>query len=148
MLRCDLLLGLGEPTDTGLFAGALTNTPSLADAVEGLKNTGATGAQIAAPVLAYSVCYPLGVLTPLLVVGLSDRWFRVAIASEKISRSYGATSDEPIVGVSVRIENEALVDAGNLRKTALYVVNFGRMRRGGVTCVVHDDTRFQPGDLV
>jgi putative transport protein len=142
------VLGLDGPAAAGLFAGALTNTPALAAVVEGLKSTGATGALLAAPVLGYSVCYPVGVLTPLLVVGLSDRWFRVAIASEKISRSYGATNDEPIVSATVRIENEPSADAANLRRTALYVVNFGRMRRGSVTSVVHDDTRFLPGDLV
>jgi putative transport protein len=141
-------LGLSGPSVAGLFAGALTNTPALAAVVEGLKSTGATGALLSAPVLAYSVCYPIGVLTPLLVVALSDRWSRVTIASEKISRSYGAASDEPIIAATVLIENEPCVSATKLRKTALYMVNFGRMRRGGVTSVVHDDTRFLRGDLV
>jgi putative transport protein len=38
--------------------------------------------------------------------------------------------------------------AASLRRTADYSVNFGRIRRGGITHVVHDETLFSPGDLV
>jgi putative transport protein len=140
-------LGLDGAVAAGLFAGALTNTPALAAVVEALEGSGASGAQLSAPVIAYSLCYPLGVLVPLVVVAFSERWFGVSFASEPVSRSYGGLNDA-IVNLTVRVEGHIAGNARQLRKTAAYAVNFGRVRRGALTHVVHDDTTFAPGDLV
>lgn len=155
LVACSLVtLGLGSAFGldgavlAGLFAGALTNTPALAAVVEALEGSGARGALLSAPVIAYSLCYPLGVLVPLVAVALGERWFGVSFASEPVSRSYGVLDDAPIVNLTVRVEGHVAGSARQLRKTAAYAVNFGRVRRGGLTHVVHDETSFAPGDLV
>jgi putative transport protein len=140
--------GLNAAVTAGLFAGSLTNTPALAAVVQGLKSAGASGAELSAPVVAYSICYPLGVLVPLLAVGLCDRWFGVSYATERVSLSYGSKRNEPIVTATVRVGAKPSVPAGDLRRTETYTVNFTRVRHGSVTRVVHDETRFFPGDLV
>src|SRR4051812_17803287 len=70
--------GLGGGETAGVFAGSLTNTPALAAVVETLGSHGVRGAALSAPVIACSICYPLGVLVPLAVAALCDRWFKVS----------------------------------------------------------------------
>jgi putative transport protein len=141
-------LGLGAATAAGAFSGALTNAPALAAVVQSLKAGGAAGARLSEPVLACSICYPLGVLLPLLAVAASPRLFAVRYASEEVSSGYAGRGGVPIVSATVSIAAPAPGPAASLRHTADYGVNFGRIRRGAVTSVVHDDTRFLPGDLV
>ena len=140
--------GLSGPTAAGLFSGALTNAPALAAVVESLRSAGAGAQALSEPVIACSLCYPLGVLLPLLVVAASPRWFHVDYARERVSRGYGGAGEAPIASATVRIELPPTVPASACRKSPSYSINFGRLRRGAVTSVVHDDTRFLPGDLV
>jgi putative transport protein len=142
------VFGFSEPILAGVFAGALNNTPALAAVGESLKRAGATPQALSSSVLAFSICYPLGVLIPLLVVAASERLFRVSFASEQVSRAYGGQSEEPIVNVTARVVDATSAVARELRKTAAYAVNFSRVRRGPLTCVVVDETQFLPGDLV
>jgi putative transport protein len=140
--------GLPGGAAAGLFSGALTNTPALAAAVQSLRAGGAAGRTLSEPVLAYSICYPLGVLVPLLAVALSDRWFKVDFATEPIPQDYGGRRSAPIVSDTLEVQAALAASAGALRETPDYAVNFARFRRAGVTSVVADDTLFQPGDLV
>jgi putative transport protein len=141
--------GMSGPIAAGLFSGALTNAPALAAVVQSLKSAGASGAVLSEPVLACSLCYPLGVLLPLLVVAASPRFFHVEYARERVSRAYGGGgADAAITMATVSIAAPPLGPAASLRRTADYNVNFGRIRRGGITSVVHDETHFAPGDLV
>jgi len=139
---------LSGPVATGVFAGSLTNMPALAGVVEQLRSSGASGSALSAPVIACSVCYPLGVLIPLLVAALCDRFFHVSYKKEPISSAYCTQSEAPIVSVTALVDRAPLATAHALRKTSQYAINFGRIRRAGLTSVVHDETLFQAGDLV
>ena len=141
-------LGFGGAEAAGVFAGSLTNTPALAAALETLAARGVSGPALSAPVIACSICYPLGVLVPLVVAALCDRWFNVSYAQEQISREYGCQSEAAIVSVTAKILRSPCATAQELRKTPAYAVNFGRIQRAGQTSVVHDDTQFEIGDLV
>jgi putative transport protein len=142
------LFGLDRAATAGLFAGALTNTPALAAVVEALKVEGTTGALVSLPVVSYSLCYPLGVLVPLLLVGFADRWFGVNFATERLSLGYRIADDAAIVSTTLHVDVPHAGPAEALRRTRDFTVNFGRLRRGDVTSVVHDDTEFRSGDLV
>ena len=142
------LLGLSGGVATGIFAGSLTNMPALAGVLERLQASGVRGAALSAPVIACSVCYPLGVLIPLLVAAFCNRWFGVSYTKEKSPTGYGSPGEAPIVSITARIEQAPLLAAKDLRRTAQYSINFGRVRRAASTSVVHDETRFLAGDLV
>jgi putative transport protein len=131
----------------GLFAGALTNTPALAAVVEAAKERGADAATAADPVVAYSLCYPLGVVAVLVAIWIAKRVSRRG-EPEPVSRSYAAAGDEPVVNATVRVGAAAGMLAETARKGADYSVSFGRMERGGALAVVADDTRFEKDDLV
>jgi len=140
--------GLGAGEAAGVFAGSLTNTPALAAVVDTLASHGVTGPALSAPVIACSICYPLGVLLPLAVAASCDRWFRVSYAREQVSGEHGTESESEIVSVTAEVLRAPCSTAQGLRKTAAYAVNFGRIQRAGQTRVVHDDTQFAVGDLV
>jgi len=142
------VFGLGGAEIAGVFAGALTNTPALAAIVERLGSRGVSGAALAAPVIACSICYPLGVLLPLAVAAVCDRWFKVSCEREQSSSEYGSQTEAPIVSVTAEVLHAPRTTAHELRRTPEYVVNFGRVQRGGQTSIVHDDTQFAVGDLV
>jgi putative transport protein len=142
------VLGLSGATAAGLFSGALTNAPALAAVVQSLKTSGVAGKVLSEPVLACSLCYPLGVLLPLVAVALSPRALRVDYDAEHVSSAYGGGEGDPIVTATLSIVTPAPGAAATLRHTADYDVNFGRIRRGAITSVVHDDTQFLSGDLV
>lgn len=141
------VLGLLPAQAAGLFAGSLTNTPALASAVERLHASGATGQVLAVPVLAYSLAYPLGVIIPLICVWWATRPKDKAKPGTSIN-PYGPSVREPIVNVTVLVDQPQRLSAQELRRIGEYSVNFGRIRRGESTTVVHDDTHFEPGDLV
>ncbi len=141
-------LGLGAPVLSGVFSGALNNTPALAAAAETLKAGGASAHTLSTAVLAYSICYPIGVLVPLLAVAYGDRIFGVSYATETVSRAYRTQSEEPIANVTARVDFEQSGTARQLRKTLEYTVTFGRIRRGALTSIVRDETQFLAGDLV
>ena len=54
------VLQLSAPMAAGIFAGSLTNTPTLAAELEFLRHA---GAETAEPVIGYSLTYPFGVLS-------------------------------------------------------------------------------------
>lgn len=62
ILLASKILNLSPSTAAGVFAGALTNTPSLAAATTALGEKGAEAT------LGYAVAYPLGVLIPILML--------------------------------------------------------------------------------
>jgi putative transport protein len=140
--------GLTGAEAAGVFAGALTNTPALAAVVETLGRRGVTGPALSAPVIACSICYPLGVLLPLAIAALAERWFKVSYAKEQISSEYGGLVEGSIISLTAKVLHTPGGSARELRKTARYAVNFGRVQRAGQTSVVHDDTIFAIGDLV
>ena len=141
-------LNLSRPALSGLFAGALTNTPALAATVEALKSAHASPTALAAPVLTYSLAYPLGVLFPLLAVTMAERIFGASYASDLASRANAAFGGAPIINITVLVDRDLPSDAHALRHGDNYAVVFSRLRRGEATSVVRDDTHFLAGDLV
>lgn len=77
-------LGLGAPLTAGLFAGALTNTPALAAVLEAVERAApeASAALLTAPVVGYSIAYPVGVLGVILAIVVAQRLWRVDYAAE------------------------------------------------------------------
>ncbi len=142
------LAGIPAPLLAGIFCGALNNTPALAAVGESLEVAGATAATLAAPVLAYSVCYPLGALLPLVAVAFAERVFKVSYKSERVSRAYRALGEAPIVNFTAYVEQDCSASAHELRHCRDYSVTFSRVRRGALTSIVHDETLFRSGDLV
>jgi putative transport protein len=141
-------LGLRGAAVAGVFAGGLNNAPALAAASETLRATGASATAVGEAVLAFSVTYPLGVLLPLLAVTASARFFHVTFSQERISLAYGGNSHGPLINATVCVDHAATRTVHELKRTPSGVVQFGRLKRSGLTSIVQGDTLLQEGDLV
>ena len=126
-----VLTGATRASVAGAFAGGQTNTPALAALLESLKHAPAHVA--AAPVVGYSLSYPLGVLIPLLAVQMVLKRRRAKL--------------EPIVSRSVIVDHRVPA-LGELRQRHPAAVTFGRIRRGGSLAVATDEVSPEPGDVL
>jgi len=119
------LLGLSGPVLSGVYAGALTNTPALAASIEQLKS--------AQPVVGYSVTYLGGVLGMLLAAGLAVR--RHPPEGMADPSSVPASLERG----TVRIDVDDLPDLDSLAERYDHRVVFSRMMTG--------DEPGHPGEL-
>ena len=96
------LLDLPADLATGIFAGALTSTPALAAATEGIKD-GASGVSIG-----YGIAYPFGVIGVVLFVQLLPRVLKHDL--DAIAEKHDASSDseDRVETVLVEVTNHNL----------------------------------------
>lgn len=136
-------LGLDGPILSGIYAGALTNTPALAAATEAWASD--------LPTVGYSVTYLFGVLGMLFaaMIGMRLQPPRRALAP--------VVEDAPpprLDGLTVRIEAEGLPDLGALCEQYDNRIVFSRIMRGdapghpGEVDIATDDAVPVPGDIV
>lgn len=165
------LFGFGHEPAAGLFAGAVTNTPSLAAVLELLRGdaraAGAAGAavvdatRLAAPVVAHSVAYPFGVIGPVIAVLLVPFVWRAASASDvQASQEWPvqapATARQPagsggLVVETIRVlrADAAGVSLRELRRALGVQVAPARVRhRDGTESLATRDVTLAPGDLI
>jgi putative transport protein len=140
------LLGLSRAHAAGLFAGATTNTPALAAAVEALKQA-APGAAVADPVVAYSISYPMGVVGVVLALRLGRLLWRPDLAAEATQLAELGGSNAPLASATVLVK----ADTGDLTLEELgrglrWRVIFGRHRHDGRTELASPDDRLEVGD--
>lgn len=122
----------------GIFAGSGTSTPALAAAVgylQGHVSAAALPAVTAQPVVGYSLCYPLGVLIPLLACQ----------AVMRRDRSHGRAR---LVEETARVEYLEEITVAELAAELEHRVAFGRILHKGSLHVAEAATAVRPGDLV
>lgn len=139
------ILGLSAPVLVGTFAGATTNTPALAAAIEILDETHSH----AGAIVGYSLAYPFGVLGALATISLAPRLLGVDLAREVVTRDDAPGLGEEIHTATAIVECDLPeMSAAYLRRRLKLRVAFGRMRRGEVESVVTDDAVLHRGDRV
>lgn len=128
----------------GLFAGSITNTPALASILESIRHS-APAQQLEAlltePVVAYSVCYPMGVIGTIIAIILFQKSANVSLkdkqAPEKITNATLEVSD--------KVSGQTIAEL--LKEHPLNIV-FGRVKRGDNSFVAKDNVPLMKGDLV
>ncbi len=125
------LLNIPVSTSAGVFAGALTNTPSLAAATTALGSKGAEAT------LGYAMAYPLGVLIPILMLSLPFR-HETPKGGEKLTRAVLLVANLTSPGESI---------TGILEKSSLSI-RFARCVRGTEQFVISGNSVIMNGDIV
>ncbi len=129
------LLGFDAGTAAGLYAGANTNTPALAAAIERLDGA-------PEPTVAYSLTYALGVILLLAAAAYGMRQPSEAEASDE-------AGPEPIVNATIKVTHENVLSVSELTFTPYGRVLFSRHQVGdGEIDMSHGDTVLRPGDRV
>lgn len=136
-------LGLEGPILSGIYAGALTNTPALAAASEAWASD--------LPTVGYSVTYLFGVLGMLLAAAVG---IRLAAPRKALAPVVEDPLPPKLDGMTVRIETLGLPDLGTLAEQYDHHIVFSRIMRGdtpghpGFVDVATDDAIPVPGDIV
>lgn len=138
------LLDLPADLASGIFAGALTSTPALAAATEGIKS-GATGVSIG-----YGIAYPFGVIGVVLFVQLLPRVLNHDLDAIAAANESSKDKDERVQNVLVEVTNQSLfgkviADSGIANFNACQV---SRILKGDQMVPLQYGDHFEEGQLL
>jgi putative transport protein len=142
-LAVHVFLGVSGPRAAGLFAGSLTNTPSLAAVIERLRVLVPNDPTVLAePVVAYSISYPMGVFGVILALAVARRFWK-----KELEKPEGGTALE-VRSIHVTNADACTVSVEGLVKRRGWKVLFARRRRGEDVAIINGDEPLAVGDLV
>jgi len=132
----------------GIFAGSLTNTPSLAASLEFIKASAPVAlieSALAEPVVAYSVCYPMGVIGMILAIILFQKIFKTSLLANA-----QLTDAEKLTNATVVVSNDKVIGSTITELKIAYglTVVFGRIKRGAISFLALDSMSLERGDLM
>lgn len=125
------LLELPPGLATGIFAGALTSTPALAAATEGLVAHGGSEAVS----IGYGIAYPFGVIGVVMFVQVLPRILRLDLDS--INAAHATSTDNRVENVLVEVTNPNLYGK---KISESGVTNFNACQ----ICRIFEDDRLVP----
>lgn len=141
-----MLLDLPAGLATGIFAGALTSTPALAAATEGMHLAAKGGADAVS--IGYGIAYPFGVIGVVLFVQVLPRILKIDIDS--IVDKLPDDRDNRVENVLVEVTNPNLYGQ---RISESGVTNFNacqicRIYSGGSLTPLQYDDEFKEGQIL
>jgi putative transport protein len=144
--------GVDMRSAVGIFAGATTNTPSLAAAQQALRDTkGAAGGATTGTVAGYAIAYPFGVIGIMAVmVGLRVA-FRVDLAAAAGHLAAGLEGERPPLATMTLEVTNANLAGREIRRVPGYDdgdVVVSRVMRDGQLAVATPRTVLRQGDLL
>ncbi|MCS7012596.1 MAG: hypothetical protein NZM05_03040 [Chloroherpetonaceae bacterium] len=149
------LFGFSAGTSAGIFAGSMTNTPALANVIQYLRERihalPDTAVQIfSEPVIAYSLCYPMGVLGVIGAIYILQRLWRINYAEEAKAFAPQLGGADHLITLTVKVTNpDACVETlGHLRHRYGWTVRFVRWLHQGHLTLAHDGAQLAVGDFV
>lgn len=153
MLLLSKLLHLKPALTAGMFAGSLTNTPSLAALLDTIKHTvprDTLNQFLAEPVIGYSITYPVGVIGTIAAMHLFQRIWKIDYRAEAKQLRCLGVATEPLRNITIQVTRAEATEhtIEELRRKQAWDVIFGRVRHGDSISLADPGTRFAPGDLV
>jgi putative transport protein len=148
-----IYFGIKSTIATGVFAGAMTNTPALGAVLEAIRQRAPAEmveVLLAEPVVGYSVAYPIGVVGPILAIAIMGWLFRIDYRREaKRLKGFNLVEQE-IYSVTVEVEARGVSGQplSRVMEENGWSVVFARLQRDGELRLVDGDTVLQAGDLV
>lgn len=134
---------------TGMFAGALTNTPTLASILEYLQTTGLSR-MLAQPVVGYSVAYPMGVIGMILAIVAVQKLWKVDYRREAAQMDTEGDINQQLTSRTIRISQQTYVGQPiqDLLQQLGWDVTFSRMKHDKHISTVMPSSVLAIGDLV
>jgi len=135
------------PTAVGMYAGAVTNTPSLAAAQQTLAAVNQEAASSAS--VGYALAYPGAILGVILTMIVIKRIFR-AEAQADMQYSPSEKTGSGLTAANIKVENKNLeaIKIKNIPAITELNVVISRVYHYGRMVIAHDDTVIHVGDVV
>ncbi|PJF46334.1 MAG: transporter, partial [Candidatus Thermofonsia Clade 3 bacterium] len=146
-------LGLKSTIAAGIYTGARTNTPALAQVLNFVTHSSLRDAGPAVatePVVGYSVAYPLGVIGPILAILLMQRVWRIDYKKDAEQVRDMFPIEQEIYNRTAQVANPAVIGASlrALSRQRGWRVVFGRVKHGDKVELAIDDLILHEGDLI
>ena len=141
------LAGFDIATAVGMYAGAVTNTPSLAAAQQTLGAVSPEAANSAS--VGYALAYPGAILGIILTMVLIRRLFK-AQAEQDLLAVHADKAASALINASITVENKNLegLKIKDIPAIDQLGVVVSRFYHGGQLGVAHDDTVIHTGDVL
>ncbi|HAF94904.1 MAG: hypothetical protein A2X34_01680 [Elusimicrobia bacterium GWC2_51_8] len=135
------------PTAVGMYAGAVTNTPSLAAAQQTLGAVNPEAASSAS--VGYALAYPGAILGVILTMIVIKRIFRAEVQADMRYCPPEKTGSN-LTSTSIKVENKNLegLKIKGIPAIAELSVVISRVYHDGRMVIAHDDTVIHVGDVV
>ncbi len=145
--------GFKPSVSAGIFTGALTNTPALAQVTNYIATTAPADiakAAAAAPVVGYSVSYPMGVIGPMLAITILRGLWNINYRADAQRVRDMFPVEQEIYNRTVLLTNPAFLNIPlrDLTPHQQWGVIFGRIRQGNTVELTTRDTVLHAGDLL
>lgn len=139
--------GFDIPVAVGMYAGAVTNTPSLAAAQQSLAASAPEAADAAS--VGYALAYPGAILGIILTMLLIRRLFAEQ-AEKDLLEMHAEKGASALTHASIAVENKNLegLKIKDIPGIAELGVVVSRVYHAGQLVVAHDDTVVHSGDLL
>jgi putative transport protein len=150
------ILGLSPASASGLFCGALTNTPALAAAVETAKNLSANlpasarDLNASSPVVTFGLAYPFGVFGVILCLFIASKVHKSKSPGDS-PMPIGSQESEIILSRTFKITNPGIFGktvADVLRPMGDPGFVLSRIKKGDKTDIVEPNTILESNDLI
>jgi len=135
------------PTAVGMYAGAVTNTPSLAAAQQALSGLGPEAASSAS--VGYALAYPGAILGVILTMLLIKRFFRDEVAADMRNSSEEKTGSS-LVNANIKIDNRNLegLQIKDIPAIGELGVVVSRVYHDGQLSIAHEESVIHVGDIL
>ncbi len=137
----------------GIFAGMGNNSPALAGLLD-YVNTNFTptlaGTAVSETVVGFSILYPIGVLGRMLMIGLTQKLWRIDFAAEAFALRKQYPIAQELGYRTIEITKTAVTNQllRELQREHEWDVVFGRIYRDQQARLISGDTEFQLGDQI
>lgn len=133
----------------GTFAGAFTNTPGLAAALEYLSQHPQAGAHpewASDPAVGYSMAYPMGVLGMVAAIALAQTWWKIDYPAELQGLRDKSACSQRLLNRTLRVLRPTGDTLDALVHQHGWDVVFGRLKRDGKLQLVRGGDVLQADD--
>jgi len=135
---------------SAIFAGVLSNATGLAEIVDLVTGSGGKGATLQAPVVAFSLTFPLSIVVPMLVIVLFQKFSKIDLRKEAQQDSQYQLSQQTLETIAIKISNPEAFGK-NLEyyeKKNHFQVAYGGLRRGDKYVLATGSIILQAGDVI
>ncbi len=151
LLGLDVLMGLAPASSAGIFTGLSNNTPALASVLDFLQgNMAGSATAVTQAVVGFSVVYPMAVLGRMIVLSITQRWWKIDYAAEayRLRKQYPIAQDLRYRTIAITHDTATDVPLRQLQREHDFDVVFGRIYRPDEITLISGDTRFRLGDQI
>lgn len=151
LVGLDVALGLAPASSAGIFTGLSNNTPALASVLDYLQNNlGESATAVSQAVVGFSVVYPMGVLGRMIVIAVTQRWWRIDYAAEayRLRKQYPIAQEFDYRTITITRPEATDVPVRELQREHEFDVILGRLYRPDEVTLISGDTRFRLDDQI